>query len=40
MQEGELFYRFNRILNNMLVTKIFKGTDVWTEFENIYTTIW
>ncbi len=35
MQEGELFYRFNRILNNMLVTKIFKGTDVWTEFENI-----
>lgn len=36
MQDGELFYRFNRILNNMLVTKIFIGADVWTEFENIY----
>lgn len=35
MQEGELFYRFNRILNNMLVSKVLMGTDGWKEFDNI-----
>lgn len=36
MQEGELFYRFKRILNLMqCVGKIFLGTEGWKEFQNI-----